>query len=27
MKELYRAISEASDGKVKLVSARRWAVD
>lgn len=27
MKEIYRAIVSASDGKVKLVSARRWAVD
>lgn len=27
MKDIYRAIAEESDNKVKLVSARRWAVD
>lgn len=27
MKDIYRAIAEASNNKVKLVSARRWAVD
>ncbi len=27
MKELYKLINEASDKKIKLVSARRWAVD
>ena len=27
MKDIYRAIAEESDNKIKLVSARRWAVD
>lgn len=27
MKQIYRAIAEAADNKVRLVSARRWAVD
>lgn len=27
MKDIYRAIAEASDNKIRLVSARRWAVD